>query len=162
IQSYTSEAAARRVSRRVGQRFEALDAIERAMGLASEVGITEAQRSRLRNEAIAALALPDLRVAKELDVARAKGNGFAVGPAFERYAFKLDDGTVIVRRLADDAELLRLPGLPPAREHTQAAFSPEGRFLAMTSGGRDILQVWDLQEQRLVLTDREMAWANPV
>ena len=31
----------------------------------------------------------------------------------------------------------------------------------MTSGGRDVLQVWDLQERRLVLTDREMAWANP-
>jgi serine/threonine protein kinase/WD40 repeat protein len=161
IRAYTTEAEARRVSRRVGQRFEALGAIERAMDLASEVGITEAQRLRLRNEAIAALALPDLRVAKELDVPRAKENGFAVDPAFERYAFKLDEGTVIVRRLADDLELLRLPGLPPAHEHTQAAFSPDGRYLAMTSGGRDILQVWDLQERRLVLTDRDMAWANP-
>ena len=132
------------------------------MRLASDVGITEAQRFRLRNEAIAALALPDLRVAKELDVPRAKENGFAVDPAFERYAFKLDDGTVIVRRLADDAELLRLPGLPPARDHTQAGFSPDGRYLAMTSGGRDILQVWDLQERRLVLTDREMSWANAI
>ena len=43
---------------------------------------------RLRNEAIAAMALPDLRVARELDVPRAKENGFAVDPAFERYAFK--------------------------------------------------------------------------
>src|SRR5262249_23285728 len=108
IQAYTTEAEARRVSRRVGQRFEALTAIERAMGLALEGGITEAQRLRLRNEAIAAMALPDLRVAKELDIPRAKENGFAVDPAFERYAFKRDDGTVIVRRLADDAELLRL------------------------------------------------------
>ena len=132
------------------------------MRLAPEVGITEAERFRLRNEAIAAMALPDLRVAKELDVPRAKENGFAVDPAFERYAFKRDDGTVVVRRLADDAELFRLPGLPPARGHTQAGFSPDGRYLAMTSGGRDILQVWDLQERRLVLTDREMAWSNAV
>ena len=71
IQAYTTEAEARRQSRRVGQRFEALGAIERAMGLAPNVGITEAERFRLRNEAIAALALPDLRVAKELDVPRA-------------------------------------------------------------------------------------------
>jgi WD40 repeat protein/Tfp pilus assembly protein PilF len=162
IQSHTAEAEALRQSRRVGQRFETLNAIERAMELAPEVGITEDQRLRLRNEAIAALALPDVRVAKELDVPRAKENGFAVDPAFERYAFKLDDGTVIVRRLSDDAELLRLPGLPPARGHTQAGFSPDGRYLAMTSGGRDILQVWDLREQRLVLTDRAMAWANPI
>jgi serine/threonine protein kinase/WD40 repeat protein len=158
IQAYTTEAEARRVSRRVGQRFEALGAIERAMQLAPTVRITEAQRFRLRNEAIAALSLPDLRVAGELDVPRARKNGFAIDPAFERYAFKQDDGTVIVRHLADNAELLRLPGLPPARNHTQAGFSPDGRYLAMTSGGGDILQVWDLQERRLVLTDREMAW----
>jgi hypothetical protein len=96
IQAYGSEAEARRVSRRVGQRFETLGAIERAMRLAWEGGITEAQRFRLRNEAIAAMALPDLRVAKELDVPRALANGFAVDPAFERYAFKRDDGSVIV------------------------------------------------------------------
>ena len=101
IRSYTTEAEARRQSRRVGQRFGTLEAIERAMRLASKVGITEAERFRLRNEAIAALALPDLRVAKEIDVPRAKENGFAVDPAFERYAFKRDDGTVVVRRMAD-------------------------------------------------------------
>jgi WD40 repeat protein/Flp pilus assembly protein TadD len=160
IQAYGSEAEARRMSHRVGQRFVALGAIERAMRLDSVVGITEAERFRLRNEAIAAMALPDLRVAKELGVPRAKENGFAVDPAFERYAFKRDDGTVIVRRLSDDAELFRLPGLPPARDATQAGFSPDGRYLAMTSGGRDILQVWDLQERRLVLTDREMTAHN--
>ena len=55
---------------------------------------------------------------------RAKENGFAVDPAFERYAFKLDDGTVIVRRLADDAELLRLPGLPPASESHAGGLQP--------------------------------------
>jgi hypothetical protein len=162
IQAYTAEAEAHRVSRRVGQRFEALDAIERAMRLAPEVGITEDQRLRLRNEAIAAMALPDLRIAKELNVPLAHRNGFAVDPSFERYATKLDDGTVVVRRLADDAELLRLPGLPTSREHTSANFSPDGRYLAMTSGGKDILQVWDLREQRLVLTDSGMAWANPI
>ncbi len=160
IHAHTTEAEARRQSRRVGQRFETLGAIERAMRLASKVGITEAERFRLRNEAIAALALPDLRVSRELDVPRAKENGFAVDLAFERYAFKRDDGTVIVRRLADGAELLRLPGLPPARPHTQAAFSPDGRYLAMTSGGHNILQVWDLRERRLVLTDREMHLSN--
>jgi WD40 repeat protein len=160
IQAHTTEAEARRVSRRVGQRFAALGAIERAMQLAPTVEITEAEQFRLRNEAIAALALPDLRVAKELDVSRASANGFAVDPAFERYAFRLDDGTVIVRRLADDAELLRLASLPPPDGH--AGFSPDGRYLTMTSGGGDILQVWDLQEQRLVLTDRQRAGANPI
>jgi hypothetical protein len=161
IQAYTTEAEARRVSRRVGQRFETLDAIERAMRLAPEVGLTEPERFRLRNEAIAAMALPDLRIAKELDVPRAHENGCAVDRAFERYAFKQDDGTVVVRRLADDAELVRLPGLPPAGDHTRADFSPDGRCLAMAVAN-GALQVWDLQERRLVLTDREMAWGIPI
>jgi WD40 repeat protein/Tfp pilus assembly protein PilF len=163
VQAYTTGAEARRVSRRVGQRFEALGAIERAMRLDSTVEITEAQRFRLRNEAIAAMALPDLRVARELDVPRARQNGFAIDPAFERYAFKRDDGTVVVRRLADDAELSRLPGLPPRRSHTNAGFSPDGRYLAMTSREAPplILQVWDLEEQRLVLTDHEVDRAIP-
>jgi serine/threonine protein kinase/WD40 repeat protein len=151
IQAHTSEAEARRQSHRAGQRFETLGAIERAMQLAPKVGITQAERFRLRNEAIAAMALPDLRVAKELDAPRAKANGFAVDPAAGRYAFRRDDGTVIVRRLADDVELLRLPGLPPAREHSLAGFSPDGRYLAMTGAGNGRLQVWDLERPRLVI-----------
>src|SRR5262249_50625129 len=104
------------------------------MGLAPEVGITEAQQFRLRSEPIAALALPDCRVARALDVPLAHRNGFAVDPTFECYAFKHDDGTVIVRYLADDSERVRLPGLPPAPVHTKETFSPDGRYLAMTSG----------------------------
>jgi serine/threonine protein kinase/WD40 repeat protein len=160
IQSYTTEAEARRVSRRVGQRFEALDAIERAMRLAPEVGIDEAQRLRLRNGAIAAMALPDLRVARELDVPRAKENGFAVDQAFERYAFKRDDGTVVVRRLSDDAELLRFPGLPSTNAHAHAGFSPDGRYLAMNGGKNDTLEVFDLEDRRRVLAVPGLSMSN--
>jgi hypothetical protein len=133
IQAHIKEAEARRQSRRVGQRFETLAVIDRAMRLAPEVGITEAERFHLRTEAIAALTLPDLRIAKELDIPRAKESGFAFDPAFERYAYRHDDGTVTVRRLADDAELLRLSGLPPDRVHfdSKSCFSPNGRYLAM-------------------------------
>jgi WD40 repeat protein/Tfp pilus assembly protein PilF len=162
IRSYTFEAGVHRQSRRVGQRFETLDAIEQAMQLAETVGITEAERLRLRNEAIAALALPDLRVAREIDWSLNDRIRFVVDPAFERYARRLDDGTVIVRRLADDAELIRLAG-PPLTDASAAfdGFSPDGRHLAMISGGRDnIFQVWDLPERRLVLTDRALS-ANP-
>ena len=156
IQAYTTEAEARRQSRRVGQRFETLEAIERAMRIAQEVGITKSERLRLRNEAIGALALPDLRIARELDVPRARENCFAVDAAFERYAFKKDDGTVVVRRLADDAELHHLPALLPSGEHaTIANFSPDGRFLAMETEHAH-LQIWDFHERRLILTDSDV------
>jgi serine/threonine protein kinase/WD40 repeat protein len=161
IQSHTNEAEARRQGRRVGQRFEALAAVERAVGLAAYVRITEAERLRLRNTTIAALALPDLRIARELDVPKASEHGFAIDPAFERYAFKRADGTVIVRRLSDDGELVRLEGLP-IFDRGAAIFTPDGRYLAMrANNGREpsavwALQVWDVPARQLVLTDREL------
>ena len=161
LKAYTTEAEARRQSRRVGQRFETLAAIDRAMKLAPEVGITDEQRIRLRNEAIAALALPDLKVAKQFDVPRARQNGFAVDRDFRRYAFRLEDGTLIVRRMSDDGDLMRLKGLPPASDSSKASFSPDGRYLAILSGDQ-VIEVWDLDERRLVLTDREIAFAIPI
>ena len=158
IRAYSNEAAAQRQGRRVGQRFDAFGTIGRAMALAATVGISDAERFTLRNEAIVAMALPDLRVAFELAAPKAKENGFAVDPDFKRYAFRLDDGTIIVRRLADSVELLRLQSLPPAKDHSQAGFSPDGRYLAITSASHDVLQVCDLQEGRLLLTERAMAW----
>jgi eukaryotic-like serine/threonine-protein kinase len=161
VKAYTTEAEARRQSRRVGQRFETLAAIARAMELTPEVGIADEQRFRLRNEAIAAQALPDLRVAKEFNVPRARQNGFAVDRDFQRYAFRLEDGTLIVRRMSDDGDLMRLKGLPPASDSSKANFSPDGRYLAIMSGDQ-VIQVWDLDQRRLVLTDREIAFAIPI
>src|SRR5262249_9936179 len=89
-------------------------------------------------------------------------NGAAVDPALKRYASKIDDGTVIIRRISDDAELMRFPGRPPVHDHTTAAFSPDGRYLAMTADGRSVLQVWDLNARRLVLTDQKVAPDNKV
>ena len=45
IQAYTNEAEARRHGRRAGQRFEALDAIARAMRLARSAGLSEPERA---------------------------------------------------------------------------------------------------------------------
>ena len=125
IQAYTTEAEARRQSRRVGQRFESLGAIERAMAARRD------RRDHARSSGSACgmrrsprWPCPTCGVAFELDVPTAKENGFAVDPAFERYAFRLDDGTVIVRRLADGAELLRLHGLPPAKDAQPGRVQP--------------------------------------
>ncbi len=112
IHAYINEADARRHGRRVGQRFDALDAITRAMRLASSAGLTEPERLQLRNHAIAAMGLPDMRVEWQVEVAEPLRHGFTVDPAFERYALKRDDGTVVVRRIADDRILLQLPGVP--------------------------------------------------
>ncbi len=158
IHAYANEAEARRHVRRAGQRFEALDAIARAMRLAESTGLSESERFQLRNETIAAMGLPDMRVGWEVELADPAGHGFTVDHDFERYASKRDDGTVVVRRIADHRILLELPGRPNrdslrARGAMIAEFSPDGRYLAMKpTNDRDALQVWDLELRRSVLT----------
>ena len=115
IHAYTNEAEARRHGRRVGQRFEAFDAIARAMQLARATGLTEQDRVRLRNQAIAAMGLPDLRVSEEIAFDDPDKFGFAVDASFERYAFKRDDGTIVVRRYRRRPTLLEPPGATESR-----------------------------------------------
>ena len=64
-EAYLAQARAGRMSRRVGQRFDSLDAIKRALALPLPPGHT---RDELRNEAISCLALPDLRPVRKVPV----------------------------------------------------------------------------------------------
>jgi WD40 repeat protein len=159
IQAYTNEAEARRQSRRAGQRFEALDAIGRAMRLPGSAGLSEPERLQLRNQAIGAMGLPDMRVVWQVELADPFMRAFAVDASFERYALKRDDGTVVIRRLADHRELLALPDAPCAnRSHPISEFSPDGRYLAVKfCTDRDMLHVWDLQSRRLILAETNFA-----
>ncbi len=154
IHAYTNEAEARRHSRRVGQRFEALEAVAQAMRLVPAVGLTEPERFRLRTQAIAAMGLPDMRVGWHADIADPGNQGFTVDPSFERYAIKREDGTIVIRRLADNQTLLQLEGLPFRSNGAVGGFSPDGRYLAMKSwNGHDSLEIWDLNSRRAVLTE---------
>ena len=60
-----AQARANRLSRRMGQRFHTLELLQRAGGIARQLQLPAERFLELRNEAIAALALPDLRVARE-------------------------------------------------------------------------------------------------
>src|SRR5262249_55918733 len=62
-----AQARAGRRSRRIGQRFDSLAALEQATELARQLRLPEQDFLELRNEVIACLALPDVRVAKEWD-----------------------------------------------------------------------------------------------
>jgi serine/threonine protein kinase/WD40 repeat protein len=161
IHAYTNEAEARRHARRAGQRFEALDAVARAMRLARSTGLSEDDRFQLRNQAIGAMGLPDMRVAWQVELSDPGGHGFTVDPSFERYAFKRDDGTLVVRRIADHRTLLELPGTPRKVHTGIGGFSPDGRYVAMKSwNDRDSFQVWDLEARRLVLTETDFCASN--
>jgi serine/threonine protein kinase/WD40 repeat protein len=158
-QSLESEGAALQRTGLSGQRFDSLDRLERA---AQFLGADPEGRKRLpaiRNHAIAAMGLTDLRVRRQHDF----GDGFDVNvdAALERYAVVERSGEIVVRRLDDDRLLTRLPA--PDRSpfwHAIPEFSPDGELL-MTSyvlnGGRgDLLQIWNLGRRELIgsLTSR--------
>ncbi len=148
--SYLAQAEAGRMSRRPGQRFSGLRAIRKALELPVPNGRS---RDELRTEAIACLLLPDLEVAKDWDGWPHGSKGFAIDPAFRRYARGDVSGNVSVRRVSDDAELFRLPGDGPIHDYFGLAFSPDGRFLIQgceTAQGRRT-RLWNLDGRRPVV-----------
>jgi WD40 repeat protein len=134
ILSHLWQATALRRSGAGGQRFQCLDEIRQALQLNPSPEL----RQQLCNEAIGALALPDLHLARQWP-------GFPPGSVavdfddrLEIYARTDQKGNCSIRRVAADQEILRLPGgSKPARPY----LSRDGRFVAVIAeDGR--CQVW--------------------
>jgi serine/threonine protein kinase/WD40 repeat protein len=128
FESYTDQARAFRTSRRPGQRFESLDALQRATDLARRLDLPAAKFHELRNAVIASLALPDLHLTGPWHPWPADGYSVDFDEALALCARTDRRGNCSVRRMADDAELYSLPGLgAPAVPH----LSRDGKFLAV-------------------------------
>ena len=139
--SLIAQARAIRRTGRAGQRFDALDALTRS---------AEIEPSReARNEAIAAMALPDVRIQNVLGTGSI---GYFDRP-LERCAVMEADGALSIVRCADRAEISRIPA-PEAglKEMHWAAFAGSllTRIFDPLEGYRQ-LEVWDLAERRIVL-----------
>jgi serine/threonine protein kinase/WD40 repeat protein len=152
-----AQARASRWGRQVGQRFASLQAVTDAAQLARELNLDEERRLELRNEAIACLALSDIRLIKEWEGWPAGSAGLAFDADLERYAYSDARGNISVRRVTDDRELARLPGESPVGPNTGAPFllfSPDGNLLAARHhrkpGQTGNLRVWDWRHGRIV------------
>ena len=130
----------------LGQRVQALDAVRRAAAMSNTV--------ELRREALAALALPDLRFERELptglDCTMA-----ALDPKFERLALGHGTNAVEIRSVPDQRLLATLPA---SRNETAIAgrWSPDGRFLGVrrkltASDALARVEIWDAASGRQVL-----------
>ncbi len=119
FESYVSDADATRMSRRPGQRFGSLRRIRDALELAREIGLSDKEKLRLRNIAIAALCLSDLE----------SGLEWPAGPD-KPIPEELDP--IIRRRVLAGYALDRLP--PPAHKlGGDSWYSPDGRFIAVAT-----------------------------
>ena len=150
--SLTAQARAMRSSRQMGQRFDSLKALADAAGIARELKMPPERLDPLRDEAIAALALPDLEPTGRV-ITRPPGViAIAFDATMTRYAFRFRNGTISVRRVADDEEVARFQ----ARGYDGIwvfGFSPDGRYLATTQLPSLALTVWDIDRRAIAVED---------
>jgi eukaryotic-like serine/threonine-protein kinase len=128
-------------SGRMGQRFETLAALDRAATLGRELGQPPEWFDPLRNDAVAALALPDWRTVREWDVPT-DTRQWSCDDRHQLYARVDPQGRVSVRRVDTDEETVRLVGLPG---ESWLDLGPDGRFLA-THGSDTQQRTWDLAD----------------
>jgi WD40 repeat protein len=163
---HVKEARARRHSGLVGRRFESLESLTEAIKLFRDLGLLDEQRTlELRNEAIACLALADLKP-KELVGASGSSWPLACDPTLQYYAAPDDQGEVkpyvsqghlSVRRVGDGQEIARLPGF--GTRVVAAQFSPNGRYLAADyHRGEHHKYVWDLCRREAILKESQVTY----
>jgi eukaryotic-like serine/threonine-protein kinase len=151
--AHLAKAQVSRQSPLAGRRFDSLRALAKAAEVGRALEMPPERLLELRNEAIACLALTDLRVARRWEGAPSGSSVLAFDADLRRYARTDARGNVSVRRVADDREVCRLPGKgDPA---WVVRFSPDGRFLAAKyhPPGRDDLnrfRVWDLDRRKAI------------
>jgi serine/threonine protein kinase/WD40 repeat protein len=138
--SYLARAQAGRFGRRPGQRLDGLDALGAAVPIARSVDAPRSAFDELRDEAIACLALPDLRPGLRAIEVPAGGSAPVFDGRFQRYALTDSHGAVLVYRMGQkepDARLTHSGGAPAVW-----GMSPDGRWLAIAfPDGLDVLDV---------------------
>ena len=144
-------ARAGRLSRQMGQRFNSLDALERAARIGHYLKLPPKRLDLLRDEAIACLALPDLKPAGRAIPISPGVYLAAFDPTMTRYALRFKDGTILVRRLEDDHEVARFHAR--GDREFELFFSPDGRYLATTHYPDNALTVWDIDRRAIMLND---------
>jgi serine/threonine protein kinase/WD40 repeat protein len=162
-----AQARASRKSGQTGQRFESLKAVGEAAALARELRLPTTSFDDLRAEAIGALALPDLEVAREWDGWPVDTVGLDFDDSLARYVRLDKQGGVAVCRLTDRGEevIARIPG------HGEPMFrgpwlSRDGRYVlvghgaAREGGPTAAFRVWkvDGPEPELILDEKKTVY----
>ncbi len=141
LESYESEAQAKRFSQRPGQSFGTLEAIAGAAKLAQELDQPADRFDKLRNLAIAAMALPDFREERALPITQSNVVDWDVDDRLEFYAYSDADGLVTVRRFAGDREVAHWRG-SPSRTTVDFGRDDGSPFLLIRNGPSQSLLVW--------------------
>jgi serine/threonine protein kinase len=133
-----NQARTSRYSRRAGQRLDSLAALAQAARIRND--------DSLREDAIAALALPDLRPGPSSERWVPETQGYAFDGNYQRYVRLEKDGTIRVHSVADDREVQRFVSSPGMMQQ-QLKLSPDSAFVAKveTNGQFRVWRVSDGQ-----------------
>jgi WD40 repeat protein len=156
FETYLEKARAMRNSRRTGQRFGTLQTIAQAVQLARELDLPADRFRELSTQAIAALALTDLQMAREWEGKPEGTLAVDFDGSFERYARVGPEGNVTIRCIRDDTELWSLPGFgaDSAKSIFELLFSPDGNYLLLWAApGRS--KLWKLDARGPILSRQD-------
>jgi hypothetical protein len=148
---------ATRQGKALGQRFEGLRVVREAVA----IGVNRSRDRELRNEAIACLALADLRVAWSQAIEeQAADLSILFDSDFTRYAQAHHKGEVSIHDKEDGRVLARLPG--EGKVAAPIRWSADGRFLAARyEGGRGTeVRVWNLETNQPALPVLQGVYAH--
>jgi WD40 repeat protein len=141
-ESYLAQARANRFSGRQGQRFDSLEALTKAAAIRPS--------AELRHEAIACLALPDVRLLKRWNNPGMAPHLSCFDRSLKRYATGTPSGRITIKSVLDDRILLELStSAPPAT--AVSTFSSKGGFLVARHADR-LTRVWDATRGVVSLT----------
>ena len=123
-----AQARAGRLTGRAGQRFDVLDAIQRAAAIRPGAD--------LRDEAVAALSLPDIKVERLWAAKRTLYGPLVFDPTLRFYANEPEDDVLTVRRSADQAEVSRFRPEKPSSKPIKwiGPWSESGKHLTVVHG----------------------------
>ncbi len=119
LAAYIAETDARSMSRRAGQRFGSLQRVRKALDVAQDIGLSQEDRLRLRNVAIAALCLPDVETDLEWPIQGEPPEG--LDPIFRR-------------RLRGHQAIAQIPD-SHVRLEFETGYSLDGKFVALGREG---------------------------
>ena len=146
--AYMSEATALNSSRQLGQRFAALESIDKATALLGTIGRSPDRELQLRNAVLSSVTLPDMRILRSLGELPAQVNPGAMSAAADCYIAASRDGTLKGYRLSDGHCVWTV-------EHSdigvQPVLSRDARFVAAT--GERGTKVW-----RIEGSEPRLAW----
>src|SRR3989449_8219458 len=139
-ESQINQARAQRMTGLAGRRFETLELLRNSGAHTSRRADEPDYRLRLRNEAIACLALPDVRLARQWP--KPVGSPWACDSELRRYFTNDPLGKIVMRDIETHKLLAELPGL--GTPINAMALSGDDHFLA-SSDKKGNAGIWDLR-----------------